>query len=327
MTDLTAPSSTFCLMQVEAATRTSTCSSRCPATALTRVYLAPTRKPGPVGVARGLFELARRARGHDLFTSTVKARRRFPPAAAAHRSIVTLHGLHLVRRATGAGSESRRSTAGDPARRRPHDLRLVGRASGAGVGGRRRARRDKDHRRPQRRTAARGLERGGARGDPRGAGHRCFRVRRHLGRIPRRTTRPRRRGAGCGADTGPRSCSSARAASRATSNVRRADTCGYSASATTCHGCCRRADLFVLMSQREGLSFALVEAMAHGLPAVVADIPENIETIGDSGIAVPYGDADAVARAFRSLAADPVERGELAARARRRAAEISRPSR
>jgi glycosyltransferase involved in cell wall biosynthesis len=81
------------------------------------------------------------------------------------------------------------------------------------------------------------------------------------------------------------------------------------------------ADVFVLMSQREGLSFALVEAMAHGLPAVVADIPENIETIGDSGIAVPYGDADAVANAFRRLAADPAARGELAARARRRAAD------
>jgi glycosyltransferase involved in cell wall biosynthesis len=80
------------------------------------------------------------------------------------------------------------------------------------------------------------------------------------------------------------------------------------------------ADFFVLMSEREGLSFALLEAMAHGLPAIVADIPENVEAIGDTGIAVPYGDEAATAEAMRQLADDD-HRRTLGERARRRVEE------
>ncbi len=80
------------------------------------------------------------------------------------------------------------------------------------------------------------------------------------------------------------------------------------------------ADFFVLMSQREGFSFALLEAMAHGLPAIVADIPENIEAIGDSGLAVPYGDEEATATAMRRLSEDGEYRSTLAERARQRIA-------
>ena len=61
--------------------------------------------------------------------------------------------------------------------------------------------------------------------------------------------------------------------------------------------------------------------MAHGLPSIVADIPENHEAIGDSGIAVPYGDEDAVAEAMLRLA-DESERAQLSERASRRAAEL-----
>jgi glycosyltransferase involved in cell wall biosynthesis len=80
-------------------------------------------------------------------------------------------------------------------------------------------------------------------------------------------------------------------------------------------------DFFVLMSQREGLSFALLEAMAHGLPAIVADIPENREAVGDSGIAVPYGDVDAIAAAMQRLYDESV-RGRLGRLARRRVSEF-----
>jgi glycosyltransferase involved in cell wall biosynthesis len=80
------------------------------------------------------------------------------------------------------------------------------------------------------------------------------------------------------------------------------------------------ADFFVLMSHREGFSFAVLEAMAHGLPSVVADVPENLEAIGDAGIAVPYGDGAALATALRKLVANAKARAELGRRARARVA-------
>jgi glycosyltransferase involved in cell wall biosynthesis len=82
------------------------------------------------------------------------------------------------------------------------------------------------------------------------------------------------------------------------------------------------ADFFVLVSSREGFAFGLLEAMAHGLPAVVTDLPENIEAIGDSGIAVPWNDETALAAALRRLSEDERERVELGERARSRVREL-----
>lgn len=61
------------------------------------------------------------------------------------------------------------------------------------------------------------------------------------------------------------------------------------------------ADFFVLPSKREGLSFALLEAMSLGLAAVVSDAPGNLEAIGDAGVVVPGGEIDGCVRAFRRL--------------------------
>ncbi len=81
------------------------------------------------------------------------------------------------------------------------------------------------------------------------------------------------------------------------------------------------ADAFVLPSEREGLAFAALEAMAHGLAMVVSDGPGNPEAVGDAGIVVPAGDRRALADALERLAADPAERDRLGAAARRRARE------
>jgi len=81
------------------------------------------------------------------------------------------------------------------------------------------------------------------------------------------------------------------------------------------------ADLFVLSSRREGLSFSVLEAMSIGLPAVVSDGPGNSDAVGDTGVVVPFGDVRGFADAFAGLARDVDERARLGARARTRVLE------
>lgn len=81
------------------------------------------------------------------------------------------------------------------------------------------------------------------------------------------------------------------------------------------------ADFFVLTSRHEGLAFSLLEAMAHGLPAVVTDIAENVEAIDDAGIAIPLGNEQALAAALQRLVENTDERVAFGERARHRAAE------
>jgi glycosyltransferase involved in cell wall biosynthesis len=63
----------------------------------------------------------------------------------------------------------------------------------------------------------------------------------------------------------------------------------------------RAADLFVLPSRGEGLSNALLEAMAHGLPCLVSDLAANRELVdpGVTGLVFPAGDEDALAHALQ----------------------------
>jgi L-malate glycosyltransferase len=79
-------------------------------------------------------------------------------------------------------------------------------------------------------------------------------------------------------------------------------------------------DFFVLPSLREGLSFALLEAMAGGLPPVVSQVPANLDAVGDAGVAVPVGDVPGFVRAFRQMA-DSEVRAEVGAAARERVSE------
>lgn len=80
------------------------------------------------------------------------------------------------------------------------------------------------------------------------------------------------------------------------------------------------ADIFVLPSEREGLSFAVLEAMGQGLAMVVCDGPGNPEAVGEAGIVVPAGDVGALAAALAALARDPARRALLGDAARERVA-------
>ena len=63
------------------------------------------------------------------------------------------------------------------------------------------------------------------------------------------------------------------------------------------------ADCFVLPSRREGLSNALLEAMAAGLPCIANDIPPNREVLDDgkAGLLTPVGDCNALENAMRKM--------------------------
>ena len=80
------------------------------------------------------------------------------------------------------------------------------------------------------------------------------------------------------------------------------------------------ADLLVMPSSREGLSFAVLEAMGRGVAMVVSDGPGNPEAVGDAGVVVPVGDRAALAAALTRLAGDGEERARLGAAARERVA-------
>jgi glycosyltransferase involved in cell wall biosynthesis len=77
-------------------------------------------------------------------------------------------------------------------------------------------------------------------------------------------------------------------------------------------------DAFALPSEREGLSMALLEAMAAGVPAVVSDDPGNAEAVAEAGLVVPIGDRIGLSDAIARLAADPSLRSGLGRAARER---------
>lgn len=80
------------------------------------------------------------------------------------------------------------------------------------------------------------------------------------------------------------------------------------------------ADAFVLASRDEGMSNAVLEAMASGLPVVTTRIAGSEELIrdGHSGILVPPDDVAALGQALGKLIADPAWRAELGREARSR---------
>jgi glycosyltransferase involved in cell wall biosynthesis len=75
----------------------------------------------------------------------------------------------------------------------------------------------------------------------------------------------------------------------------------------------KSASLFIFPSRHEGMSNALLEAQAQGLPAVASDITANRAVIvsGETGWLVPVGNVDALADAVLKLLNDPKERARM----------------
>ena len=80
------------------------------------------------------------------------------------------------------------------------------------------------------------------------------------------------------------------------------------------------SDLFVLPSLWEGLSMALLEAMATGLPIVASEVSGTVQVMipGETGYLVPSGDVQGLFKAVEQLLSDPARAQAMGAAARRR---------
>lgn len=79
-------------------------------------------------------------------------------------------------------------------------------------------------------------------------------------------------------------------------------------------------DIFVEPSFQEGLGLSVMQAMASGIPVIASGVGGiyNLIADGETGVLVPSGDAEALARAVADLLAAPTLRRELARHARER---------
>lgn len=73
--------------------------------------------------------------------------------------------------------------------------------------------------------------------------------------------------------------------------------CGETLAALQAHAACHLS-----VSASEGMSIALLEALAHARPAIISSIPENVEVTGDLAPVVPTGDAQALSYAMEYVA-------------------------
>lgn len=80
------------------------------------------------------------------------------------------------------------------------------------------------------------------------------------------------------------------------------------------------ADAFVSPSAYEGFGFAVADALAAGVPTVVANNSSLPELCGDAGVLLPGLSADAVAAALEPLLRDPARAAALRIAGPRRAA-------
>ena len=84
------------------------------------------------------------------------------------------------------------------------------------------------------------------------------------------------------------------------------------------------SDAFVLPSRQEGLSNALLEAMAEGLPCIANDIPPNREALdnGRAGLLPPVEDAEALYSCMKQVVEDERLAVRLGKAARKQAEQV-----
>jgi glycosyltransferase involved in cell wall biosynthesis len=85
----------------------------------------------------------------------------------------------------------------------------------------------------------------------------------------------------------------------------------------------RDNDIFISASVQEGMSNAMLEAMASGLPIITTRCEGVDELIADNGIIVERANADEIAGAVRSLADNRQGRRKMAVAARSRAEQFT----
>jgi glycosyltransferase involved in cell wall biosynthesis len=81
------------------------------------------------------------------------------------------------------------------------------------------------------------------------------------------------------------------------------------------------AALFVLPSDLEGLSLALLDAMGAGVCVLASDVPENRELVDDVGFTFPNGDEAELSRMLDLLLSDPEMRKRSGTAGRHRVQE------
>jgi glycosyltransferase involved in cell wall biosynthesis len=74
------------------------------------------------------------------------------------------------------------------------------------------------------------------------------------------------------------------------------------------------------LSEIEGMSNSIMEAMSYGIPVVATGVGGNLELIrdGDEGWLVPFGEVEGVAQCLAKVAGAPEARGRAGAMGRDR---------
>jgi len=85
----------------------------------------------------------------------------------------------------------------------------------------------------------------------------------------------------------------------------------------------RQNDIFISASMQEGMSNAMLEAMASGLPLITTRCEGAEELIADNGLVVENANAEEIAKAIRKIAGDRQTYKQMAVAARRQAEKFT----